>query len=101
MDTDWNAGGSLKKLLECYQGWDEDMLALLAMADPPSLKIWKLLDMEVLPTWVNNKLALLGDAAHPFLPREYSYILVLCVVLATIGFNHESSNTTLITCTFD
>jgi hypothetical protein len=26
--------------------------------------------MEILPSWVKGKLALLGDAAHPFLPRE-------------------------------
>jgi len=26
--------------------------------------------MEKLPTWINNKLALLGDAAHPFLPHQ-------------------------------
>ena len=47
---DWNTGGSKK--------------------DPASLKVWQLLDMETLPTWVNNKLALLGDAAHPFLPHQ-------------------------------
>jgi len=26
--------------------------------------------MEKLPTWINDKLALLGDAAHPFLPHQ-------------------------------
>lgn len=26
--------------------------------------------MEILPTWINGKLALLGDAAHPFLPHQ-------------------------------
>lgn len=42
--------------------------------------------MEILPTWVNERLVLLGDAAHPFLPREYlclSYPTALCLTCAT------------------
>lgn len=67
---DWNAGGSKKALLDVYSNFDESARALLAKSDPTSLKVWQLLDMERLPTWVNNKLALLGDAAHPFLPHQ-------------------------------
>jgi 2-polyprenyl-6-methoxyphenol hydroxylase-like FAD-dependent oxidoreductase len=26
--------------------------------------------MPILPTWINERLALLGDAAHPFLPHQ-------------------------------
>ncbi|KAL9091419.1 MAG: hypothetical protein Q9165_004805 [Trypethelium subeluteriae] len=67
---DWNAGGNREKMLEVYQNFDKPVLALLAKADPGSLKLWKLLDMGQLPTWTSNKLALLGDAAHPFLPHQ-------------------------------
>jgi 2-polyprenyl-6-methoxyphenol hydroxylase-like FAD-dependent oxidoreductase len=67
---DWNAGGNLQKLLEVYKDFDKPILDLLAKADPQTLKVWKLLDMEKLPTWINGKLALLGDAAHPFLPHQ-------------------------------
>lgn len=67
---DWNAGGSKKALLDVYSNFDESARALLNKSDPASLKVWQLLDMEKLPTWVNNKLALLGDAAHPFLPHQ-------------------------------
>jgi hypothetical protein len=28
--------------------------------------------MDKLPTWTKGKLALIGDAAHPFTPRESS-----------------------------
>jgi 2-polyprenyl-6-methoxyphenol hydroxylase-like FAD-dependent oxidoreductase len=45
-------------------------VALLDKAEAKSLKAWELLDMDVLSTWVNDRLALLGDAAHPFLPRK-------------------------------
>ena len=60
----------MKKMLEVYKDFDEDAQLLLSKADPSTLKVWKLLDMDKLPTWTNNKLALLGDAAHPFLPRK-------------------------------
>lgn len=66
----WNTGGHKDQLLRIYKDFDPAMLALINKADPESLKVWKLLDMEVLPTWVNEKLALLGDAAHPFLPHQ-------------------------------
>lgn len=67
---DWSTGGSKKALLDVYAGFDESARALLDKADHTTLKVWQLLDMEKLPTWVNNKLALLGDAAHPFLPHQ-------------------------------
>ncbi|CAO2653585.1 Nn.00g029960.m01.CDS01 [Neocucurbitaria sp. VM-36] len=67
---DWNAGGSKKALLNVYSEFDESAKALLNKSDPVTIKVWQLLDMEKLPTWVNNKLALLGDAAHPFLPHQ-------------------------------
>ncbi|RYP00594.1 hypothetical protein DL764_006468 [Monosporascus ibericus] len=67
---DWNTGGNKAKLLEVYRNFDRALLALLGMAEAGSLKVWELLDMDVLPTWVNNRLALLGDAAHPFLPHQ-------------------------------
>ena len=44
---------------------------MLAMVDETALKVWTLLDMNRIPRWVNGRLALLGDAAHPFLPRKY------------------------------
>lgn len=46
------------------------MKALLSMADPATLKLWRLYDRGALGTWVNGCAALLGDAAHPFLPHQ-------------------------------
>jgi hypothetical protein len=65
----WNGSGSREKLLKVYKNFDPSLLALLRKADD-ELKVWKLMDMETLPTWVNDRLALLGDAAHPFLPHQ-------------------------------
>lgn len=59
-------------MLDVYSEFDPAVQSLIGKADPDSLKVWELLDMENIPTWVNDRLALLGDAAHPFTPREYA-----------------------------
>jgi 2-polyprenyl-6-methoxyphenol hydroxylase-like FAD-dependent oxidoreductase len=57
------------KLLEIYRDFDPMALRLLEMADPETIRVWPLFDMETLPSFVNDKLALIGDAAHPFTPH--------------------------------
>lgn len=69
-DDTWNTRGNYERMLQVYEGFDPALLALLKKAHVDGLKVWKLLDMEVLPTWVDERLALLGDAAHPFLPHQ-------------------------------
>ncbi len=66
----WNKSANLDQMLKIYEGFDPAMVALISKADKESLKVWKLLDMEVMSTWVKGKLALLGDAAHPFTPHQ-------------------------------
>jgi 2-polyprenyl-6-methoxyphenol hydroxylase-like FAD-dependent oxidoreductase len=68
--TGWNTEANKIKLLEMYKNFDPSLIALLDKAEAKSLKAWELLDMDVLSSWVNDRLALLGDAAHPFLPRK-------------------------------
>lgn len=66
----WNKTASREQMLKIYEDFDPAMLALIKKADPETLKVWKLLDMETMETWVRDKLALLGDAAHPFTPHQ-------------------------------
>jgi 2-polyprenyl-6-methoxyphenol hydroxylase-like FAD-dependent oxidoreductase len=66
----WNKSANLDQMLKIYEGFDPAMIALISKADKDSLKVWNLLDMEVMETWVKGKLALLGDAAHPFTPHQ-------------------------------
>ncbi|KAJ2993393.1 hypothetical protein NUW58_g1855 [Xylaria curta] len=68
--TDWNSVANKDKLMEVYTKFDESLLALLSKADADTLKVWELLDLDSLSTWVCDRLALLGDAAHPFLPHQ-------------------------------
>ena len=44
--------------------------SILAKADEEKIKVWKLLDMKQMPSFVHEKLAVIGDAAHPFLPHQ-------------------------------
>ena len=60
-------------MIEVYKQFGSGVAGILEKVDPDSLKVWKLLDMDQLPSWVNDKLALLGDAAHPFLPRKINF----------------------------
>lgn len=60
---------SKSTLLEVYKDFHPKVRKLLEMADPATLKVYPLFDMENLPTFVSGRLALLGDAAHPFTPH--------------------------------
>jgi len=66
----WEQTGGLDRLLQVYESFSPAVVKLLGKAEPHSIKIWKLLDMEVIPRWTNERVALLGDAAHPFLPHQ-------------------------------
>ncbi|KAJ5812632.1 hypothetical protein N7474_008933 [Penicillium riverlandense] len=59
-------------LLGVFKHFNPQVRKLLEKADPQTLKLWPLLDMNTLPTWVEDRLAVLGDAAHPFLPYRAS-----------------------------
>ncbi|TQB74994.1 hypothetical protein MPDQ_003790 [Monascus purpureus] len=68
--NDWTQTGNLQRMLEIFSSFDPAILKLLGKATPGSVKVWKLLDMETIPRWHTEHLALLGDAAHPFLPHQ-------------------------------
>lgn len=69
-DNSWGQQGNLEKMLQIFDGFDPTILRLLGKAEPQSVKVWKLLDMDIVPQWHHHRLALLGDAAHPFLPHQ-------------------------------
>jgi len=70
--SDWQNQGNISKMLEIFSEFEPAVVKLLGMADEETLKVWELLDMEQLPSWTEGKLVLIGDAAHPFTPRECS-----------------------------
>lgn len=74
-DTDrdsWQQEGSKSRMLKIFSSFGEQVLAILKLVDESKLKTWTLLDMGKMPTFVHERFAVLGDAAHPFIPRKLS-----------------------------
>jgi 2-polyprenyl-6-methoxyphenol hydroxylase-like FAD-dependent oxidoreductase len=66
---DYSASGSKSQLLEVFKDFHPSLVKLLSKADPAELKIYPLFDMKSLLTYTKGRLALIGDAAHPFTPH--------------------------------
>ena len=66
---DWNTYSNREALLRVYADFAPEFTAILNKADAESLKLWRFWDMKNLPNWNTSRLALIGDAAHPFLPH--------------------------------
>jgi len=52
--------------METYAGWNADLLGLIESSD--RYYKWALYDRDPLASWIDGRVALLGDSAHPMLP---------------------------------
>jgi salicylate hydroxylase len=82
----WNEPGDIKELRATFSGWHPEVTELLAASEQCFL--WALFDRTPLSQWVDQNVALLGDACHPMLPFlaqgaamaiEDSYALAHCL----------------------
>jgi len=82
----WNEAGDINELRETFSGWHPEVTELLAASEQCFL--WALFDRQPLSQWVDQNVALLGDACHPMLPFlaqgaamaiEDSYALAHCL----------------------
>ncbi|GAA0513645.1 flavin-dependent oxidoreductase [Pigmentiphaga sp. NML030171] len=67
---DWSRPGRLEDFLPAFEDWHFDWLdvpALIRSSD--SILEYPMVDQDPLPTWTQGRLTLLGDAAHPMVPR--------------------------------
>jgi 2-polyprenyl-6-methoxyphenol hydroxylase-like FAD-dependent oxidoreductase len=67
---DWNRPGSLDDFIGAFADWHFDWLdvpALIRAAD--SVLEFPMVDQDPLPRWSFGRVTLLGDAAHPMVPR--------------------------------
>jgi len=62
----WTEQGSREEALEDFAGWHPTITRLIAESD--ELFRWALFDRPPLTKWVDGRVALMGDAAHPMLP---------------------------------
>ena len=67
---DWNRPGRVDDFIGAYEDWHFDWLDVPAMirATEPILE-FPMIDQDPLPWWTLGRVTLLGDAAHPMLPR--------------------------------
>ena len=67
---DWNRSGSLDDFIGAFADWHFEWLdvpALIRGAD--SVLEFPMVDQDPLPRWSFERITLLGDAAHPMVPR--------------------------------
>lgn len=64
----WSIPATNAELLELYSEFCVPVHRVIEAIPPQSLFKWALRDRSPSPQWVNGRVALLGDAAHPMLP---------------------------------
>ncbi len=62
----WTERGTKADALADFEGWHPTIRRILSEAK--ELYRWALFDRAPLQTWIDGRVALLGDAAHPMLP---------------------------------
>ncbi len=67
---DWNRPGSVDDFIAAYADWHFDWLDVPAMIRATERVLeYPMIDQDPLPWWTDRRITLLGDAAHPMLPR--------------------------------
>ncbi|RFU25369.1 hypothetical protein B7463_g10971, partial [Scytalidium lignicola] len=72
IDESWSFPGKLEDVYKVLESWDPICKAIVSKTPEERLVDWKLVYRDPLPTWISKggRTALLGDAAHPFLPTS-------------------------------
>jgi 2-polyprenyl-6-methoxyphenol hydroxylase-like FAD-dependent oxidoreductase len=67
---DWNNRGKLEDFFPAFANWHFDWLDVAAMIkDTETILEYPMVDQDPLPRWSFGRVTLLGDAAHPMIPR--------------------------------
>jgi 2-polyprenyl-6-methoxyphenol hydroxylase-like FAD-dependent oxidoreductase len=72
IEESWQFPGRIEDVLKVVDGWDPVVVELVKLTPPERLFDYKLVFRDPLPTFIspNARTALIGDAAHPFLPTS-------------------------------
>jgi 2-polyprenyl-6-methoxyphenol hydroxylase-like FAD-dependent oxidoreductase len=69
-ERDWNARGRLDDFFAAFRDWHFDWLDVAAMIrQTETVLAYPMVDQDPLPRWSFGRVTLLGDAAHPMVPR--------------------------------
>jgi 2-polyprenyl-6-methoxyphenol hydroxylase-like FAD-dependent oxidoreductase len=67
---DWNRRASSEDFIDLMADWSFEWLDVPAMIrNAGSIYEYPVVDQDPLPSWTDGRITLLGDAAHPMLPR--------------------------------
>jgi 2-polyprenyl-6-methoxyphenol hydroxylase-like FAD-dependent oxidoreductase len=67
---DWNRAGRLEDFIHVFEDWTFDWLDVPGMMrSAETILEYPMVDQEPLPRWSHGRITLLGDAAHPMVPR--------------------------------
>lgn len=70
LSRDWNRRGRLEDFIGAFADWHFDWLDVPAMIRAADMVLeFPMVDQDPLPRWSFERVTLLGDAAHPMLPR--------------------------------
>lgn len=70
IERDWGRQGSLADFLPTFQDWRFDFLDVPAVLTSAAAVLeYPMVDQEPLRQWTFGRITLLGDAAHPLVPR--------------------------------
>jgi 2-polyprenyl-6-methoxyphenol hydroxylase-like FAD-dependent oxidoreductase len=70
VERDWNARGRLDDFLPRFADWRFDWLDVAALIrSTETVLAYPMVDQDPLPRWSFGRVTLLGDAAHPMVPR--------------------------------
>jgi 2-polyprenyl-6-methoxyphenol hydroxylase-like FAD-dependent oxidoreductase len=72
IEESWSYPGKIEDALEVVKDYDPTCRAIIEKTPEDCITDFKLVYRDPLPTWVSKHghTALLGDAAHPFLPTS-------------------------------
>lgn len=67
---DWNRAGKLEDFIGAFDDWHFDWLDVSALIRNADMILeFPMIDQDPLPYWNQGRVTLLGDAAHPMVPR--------------------------------
>ena len=64
----WMARVEKGRMTHFYENWNSRVRKLICLLPEGEICEWKLCDHAPLSTWIEGRVALIGDAAHPMLP---------------------------------
>lgn len=68
-DTEsWKASADITEVLDEFEDWHQDVVSIMKATPKGTCLRWALHSRKPLDSWINGRVALLGDAAHPMTP---------------------------------